>query len=233
MIICIIPARSGSKRIPGKNSKKFLGKPIISYSIENAINSGLFDRVIVSTDSEAKAEISSQCGAEIPFMRPKHLSDDFSNTNDVMKHAIKWLQDDGEKIKFVCCLYPTTPLLDSSYLKVGLELLQTNNNKSFAFSVCKYSSPIQRSFQISNDNIQMLFPDNSSLRTQDLNETYHDAGQFYWGLPDAFLQDKNIFSASSIPVLLPKNHVVDIDNIEDWDWAETIFTARSFKNSIT
>ena len=143
MNLAVIPARGGSKRIPRKNIKDFLGKPLIAYSIETAIDSNLFDKIIVSTDDEEVAQVSKQYGAEVPFVRPKELSDDFTGTNDVVKHAINWFLEQGAQVDYACCIYATAPLLKSQYLKQGLEKLQAYD-KSFAFSVSSFPAPIQR-----------------------------------------------------------------------------------------
>jgi N-acylneuraminate cytidylyltransferase len=223
MKIAVIPARGGSKRIPMKNIKNFSGKPIIAWSIEVAIKSKLFDRVIVSTDNHEIASIAKQHGADVPFMRSKHLSDDYTGTNAVVKDVIQNIHKNGEQVSYVCCIYATAPFVSSKYLiKAYQDLI--NQNKSYAFSVTTYSFPVKRSFVINQSNvIENLFPDMTLSRSQDLQEVYHDAGQFYWGLADAFLNDLPIFSRHSIPIILPRYLVQDIDTIEDWKQAELMF----------
>jgi len=183
-VIAVIPARGGSKRIPGKNIRPFLGKPVIGYSIEAALNSNLFGRVIVSTDSEKIAEIASSFGAEIPSLRPKELSDDFTGTDQVVLHALDVLRDRQIEISHVCCIYPTAPLIQIEYLKKGLEILLETDADS-AFSVTTFPYPIRRGLrQDENGRIKMIWPEHFSTRSQDLEEVYHDAAQFYWARAD-------------------------------------------------
>lgn len=222
MNLAVIPARGGSKRIPRKNIKDFLGKPLIAYSIETAIDSNLFDKIIVSTDDEEVAQVSKQYGAEVPFVRPKELSDDFTGTNDVVKHAINWFLEQGAQVDYACCIYATAPLLKSQYLKQGLEKLQAYD-KSFAFSVSSFPAPIQRAMRVVDNGVSMFYPEHLLTRSQDLEEAYHDAGQFYWGRVKAFLDDENVFSQHSCPVVLPRDLVQDIDTMEDWNKAELMY----------
>ena len=221
--VAIIPARGGSKRIPMKNIKLFAGKPIITYSIEAAIKSELFDRVIVSTDDEEIATIAESFGAEIPFMRPKSLSDNHTGTNEVLKHAIHWLKENRYPPEYVCCIYATAPFIQVSYLKKGFDKL-INSEKSFAFSVTSFPFPIQRAVKIRDDGaIEAFNTKYIYTRSQDLEEAFHDAGQFYWGKAGAFLNDTVIFSQESVPVVLPRFMVQDIDTIEDWYRAELMY----------
>ncbi len=229
MNICVIPARGGSKRILKKNIKNFLGKPIIAYSIEAALNSQLFDKVIVSTDDESIAKVAKEYGAEIPFVRPKKLSDDFTNTNDVVKHAINWFLEQDIEINYVCCIYATAPFVKVTYLRQGLELL-SNSNQLFSFSVTSFPFPVQRAIKINNDKISMFYPEYTLSRSQDLDEAYHDAGQFYWGRPQAFLDEVDMFSEDSIPVVLPRYLVQDIDTLEDWKRAELMYKTISYRD---
>ena len=226
MNIAIIPARGGSKRIPRKNIKFFLGKPIIAYSIEAALDSKLFDKVVVSTDDKEIARVSKEYGAEVPFFRPKELSDDFTGASDVVKHAINWFVEKGMEVNNVCCIYATAPFIKQQYLKEGCKSLQ-NSNKLFAFSVTSFAFPIQRAIKINNDEISMYYPHHLLTRSQDLEGAYHDAGQFYWGKAQAFLDDEVIFSEKSIPVVLPRYLVQDIDTLEDWHRAELMYKASS------
>jgi N-acylneuraminate cytidylyltransferase len=224
MNIAIIPARGGSKRIPRKNIKNFHGKPIITYSIEAAKESGCFDSIIVSTDDDEIANIALKYGAEVPFIRPKNISHDFSTTVEVIKHGVLWLQKNNKiKIDNVCCIYATAPFISSKSIQIGFTEL--NRRKfDYAFSATKFSFPIQRAFKLTpNGSAEMLMPENLNTRSQDLIQTYHDAGQFYWGRSEAFLQDKPMFSKYSYPVILPSSLVQDIDTYEDWKSAEDMF----------
>lgn len=223
MRIAIIPARGGSKRIPGKNIKLFYDKPIISWSIKAAINSGVFDKVIVSTDDKKIAEIAIESGAEVPFTRPAEISDDFTGTNEVIKHAIQHFNNKGENIDYVCCIYATAPFIQSNDIKAGFDKF-IENNAEYVFTVTSFPFPIQRAVRINTSGlVEPIWPENEKLRSQDLEEAFHDAGQFYWGSADSFLLDKNIFSSKSFPVLLPRYFVQDIDTLEDWKRAEMMF----------
>jgi N-acylneuraminate cytidylyltransferase len=225
MKIAVIPARGGSKRIPGKNIKVFAGKPIIAWSIDAANRSGLFDRVVVSTDNENIASVSREYGAEIPFMRPSDLADDFTGTNAVVKHAIQWFQEQGESVTYACCIYATAPFLQAGYLQQGFELL-LEHGVSYAFSVTSFPFPVQRAIRINAEGfVEPIWPQHIGSRSQDLEEAYHDAGQFYWGKADAFLEDASLFSSGSFPVILPRHLVQDIDTLEDWRRAELMFSA--------
>ena len=224
MNIAIIPARGGSKRILKKNIKDFLGKPIIYYSIKIALESGLFDKVIVSTDDHEIKKVAENFGAYVPFVRPDELSDDITGTVAVINHAVQWCARNKHKPEYVCCIYATSPLLQLDYLKMGYEALKSSD-KLFAFSVTRFKYPIQRSLRIKNDSIEMFYPENYLTRSQDLEEGYHDAGQFYWGTADAFLEQKNIFSDRSVPIILPQYLVQDIDTQDDWDMAEFMYSA--------
>ncbi|MBU0720410.1 pseudaminic acid cytidylyltransferase [bacterium] len=222
--VAIIPARGGSKRIPRKNIKDFFGKPLIAYSIQTALDSQLFDKVIVSTDDEEIADIAKKYGAEVPFLRPSELSDDYSGTTDVTKHALKWLQEHGENYDYVCTIYATAPLLDKKYLKESLEKLK-NSTAVNAFSATTMPFPIQRTFKINKDGrCQMFTPEHYSARSQDLEEAYQDAGQFYF-TKTGKKSDEIMFGKESIPVILPRYLVQDIDTLEDWKRAEYMYQA--------
>jgi N-acylneuraminate cytidylyltransferase len=223
--VAIIPARGGSKRIPRKNIRPFAGKPIIGYSIEAALQSQLFDRVIVSTDDAEIATVAGSFGAEVPFLRPAELADDFAGTNAVVKQCLEWLLEHNEPVDFACCLYATAPFVQVKYLRDGYDRLVTSD-KSYAFSVTSFSFPVQRAIRINEDgNVEALYPEMIATRSQDLEETYHDAGQFYWGRADAFLQNVVTFSPASLPVVLPRHLVQDIDTYEDWKRAELMYEA--------
>lgn len=228
MRLAVIPARGGSKRIPRKNVKLFCGKPIIGWSIEAALESKCFDRVIVSTDDKEIADIAKSFGAETPFLRPANLSDDYSGTISVISHAIEWQSKNGQEATEVCCIYPTAPFIQPADIVSGLEML-LNNNVSYAFSVTTFDSAIQRAIKINPDNrLEMLHPEHYNARSQDLEEMWHDAGQFYWGKANAWISGIPIFSKNSISVRLPRYRVQDIDNGEDWRFAELMF--RSIQN---
>lgn len=225
MKVAIIPARGGSKRIPRKNIKAFHGKPMIAYSIEAAIASGCFDKVIVSTDDAEIAAVAELHGAEVPFLRPAEISDDYATTMDVMSHAIHWCNNAGWNVEAVCCLYATAPFVLPEDLQQGYALLQ-EAGVQFAFSATSFPFPIQRAIKLDKDgSVSMFSPENEQVRSQDLEEAYHDAGQFYWGQTSAFLAKLSIFSPHSKAVLLPRNRVQDIDNKEDWELAESLFSA--------
>lgn len=183
----------------------------------------MFDRIVVSTDDEKIADISRSYSAETPFMRPKKLADDFTGTNDVVKHAIKWFIEHGENIEYACCIYATAPLLRAEYLIEGFKKL-SRSDKSFAFSVTSFPFPIQRGVRINDrDEVEAIWPENITKRSQDLEAVYHDAGQFYWGRSGAFLNDVITFSSASIPIVLPRHLVQDIDTPEDWKRLELMF----------
>lgn len=216
MNVAIIPARGGSKRIPRKNIKFFDGKPMIAWSIEAANRSEIFDKIIVSTDDEEIAEISEKFGAQIPFFRPKELSDDFTGTTEVIKHAIDFLNKDGFDIKFACCIYAIAPLINFLDLKKSFEVIN-KNNWSYVFSVSEYSTSIYRSFTTnSKGGINMIFPENFTARSQDLPISLFDAAQFYWGKAEAWTNEIKIFDKKSCPYVLPNWRVCDIDTFEDW-----------------
>ena len=221
--IAIIPARGGSKRIPRKNIKPFFGKPMIAYSIEAAINAKLFDEIIVSTDDDEIADIAQKFGASVPFMRPKELSDDFTTTGAVIEHAINFLKNRGEKIKFVCTIYATAPLIDEKYLRLGFEKLSSSNAK-YAFSCTSMPFPIWRTFKITdNGRCEMFWKENFTKRSQDLEEAYQDAGQFYWANLDISSSDDIFFGQDSVPIVLPRLLVQDIDTLDDWQRAEFLY----------
>ena len=225
MKIAVIPARGGSKRIPRKNIKEFCGKPMIAYSIEAALQSDCFDKVIVSTDDTEIAEVAKKYGAEVPFMRPVELSDDYSGTIPVIRHAIEWFVQQGFNPQLVCCLYATAPLVTPEYLQQGLQQLK-ETDAAYAFTVTSYAFPIQRAIKIHPElGMEMFDPESFNTRSQDLEEAWHDAGQFYWGKVDAWLTGKVLFGPESSPIILPRHQVQDIDTPEDWTRAEWLFKA--------
>lgn len=221
--VAIIPARGGSKRIPRKNIKEFCGKPMIAWSIEAAKASGCFDQIVVSTDDEEIASVALKHGASVPFIRPRELADDFAGTLPVMHHAVAWLNEFDATVDYVCCIYATAPFVSVQDLREGFQLLRKTGS-SYALSVTSYAFPIQRAIRITESGrIAMFNPESFHIRSQDLDEAWHDAGQFYWGTADAWLGERPVFSADSVPVRLPRHRVQDIDTFEDWVRAEWLF----------
>jgi pseudaminic acid cytidylyltransferase len=222
MRIAVIPARGGSKRIPRKNIMNFNGKPMIAWSIEAAKNSGLFERVIVSTDDEEIAKISSEWGAEVPFVRPAELSNDFAATTEVITHATKWAIDQKLDLASVCCIYATAPFIKVEDLKRGYEALDSGD-WDYVFTVTDFAASIFRSFkETEQGGLEMFFPEHFGTRSQDLPVALHDAGQFYWGRSEAWIRGRQIFGINSKPILIPRWRVQDIDTLEDWKRAEII-----------
>ncbi len=234
MKFCVIPARGGSKRIPRKNIREFCGKPMIAWSIHAAQASGCFDQIIVSTDDPEIADVSRQLGAEVPFMRPAKFSDDFAGTTPVVAHAVQWHQDQGQELTAVCCLYATAPFVAPSDIKKGLDLLEQAAVDRFVFTVTAYASPIQRALMIDSASgvSKMLHPDQFVKRSQDLEPAFHDAGQFYWGRPQTWLNSENLFEGSK-PLLLPRWRVQDIDTEDDWTQAELMRKALADELAFT
>ncbi len=218
--IAIIPARGGSKRISKKNIKTFLGKPIIAYSIEVALQSGLFDEVMVSTDDDIIAEIGKHYGAKIPFMRSKKNADDFATTYDVIEEVLLSYKKEQLFFDFTCCIYPCAPLLNVNTLNKAFDALKQGKADS-CFPVIKYGSPIQRALRIKKDNLLESFnPEFVSVRSQDIEPAYFDAGQFYWFHTNAILEQKKILTTNTISIVLEENEAQDIDNEIDWQIAE-------------
>ena len=233
MRVAIIPARGGSKRIPRKNIRSFCGKPMIAWSIEAARASGCFDRVIVSTDDSEIAAVAEEHGADVPFRRPEALADDHTGTVPVMAHAVEWLQQGGEQCEAVCCLYATAPFVRPEDLRRGQEALEAAN-ADYAFSVTSYAFPIQRALRISDaGRVAMFHPEYANTRSQDLEEAWHDAGQFYWGRREAWLSGKPVMTSDTVSVQLPRERVQDIDTLEDWRRAEWLFKAMQAEASGT
>lgn len=233
MKVALIPARGGSKRIPRKNIRDFHGKPIIAYTIQAALISNLFDRIIVSTDDPKIAEVANLYGAETPFLRPPELANDNASTGAVITHARQWLQKHDSKPEYLCTLYATAPLLSPIYLAEGLSRLQ-NSDAVHAISVTSMPYPIQRSFKITAANrIEMFQPEYFYAKSQDLEPAYHDAGQFYWThLAREQIDPERIsFSEISIPIILPRYMALDIDTEEDWIQSELLFQALMSRNA--
>lgn len=225
MNIAVIPARGGSKRIPRKNIRPFCGKPMLTWSIEAALNSGCFNQVIVSTDDPEIAATARNYGAKVPFIRDSNLADDHTGTDAVIVDAITSLQQLGVQPDLVCCIYATAPFISSKYLLKGLQAMQ-NSDCEFAFSVTSFPFPVQRALRITDTGrTSMLQPEHLSTRSQDLEPAYHDAGQFYWGRCDAWLNQRPVFSDNSVPIEIPRAQVQDIDTEEDWQRAQWLFRA--------
>ena len=220
--VAIIPARGGSKRIPRKNLLPFDGVPMIVRSIRTALESGLFDQVVVSTDDAEIADVARTQGAQVPFLRPAELADDFTGTAAVIVHALQQLP----AFDYACCVYATAPLLQAHYLRQGIELLEQHPDKSFAFSVCSFGFPVQRALTLDGQGaLKALYPEFRHTRSQDLPEAFQDAGQFYWGRSEAWLRGEAVYSPASLPVVLPRHLVQDIDTPEDWKRAEYLYAA--------
>jgi pseudaminic acid cytidylyltransferase len=222
MNLCVIPARGGSKRIPRKNIKLFNGKPMIAYAIETALASKIFSHIVISTDDSEIAEISRSFGAETPFLRPPELADDYTSTAPVVVHAINLCDSLGWQFDEVCCIYPAVPFIQISDLKESLALKKKVNAK-FSFPVAEFPSAIQRALKREETGQLSPFdPEYELTRTQDLEPAYHDAGQFYWGSRDAWLDNIRIHS-NGVGLIIPGWRVVDIDTPQDWHRAEIIY----------
>ena len=217
--LAIIPARGGSTRIPRKNIKDFLGKPIIAYSIEAALQSYLFEEVMVSTDDKEIAEIALEYGAKVPFFRSAETSDDYATTMEVVKEVIsEYKSQFNRNFDFICCIYPTAPLIQIQHLKTGLDLLLSMNYDS-VFPAVAFGYPVWRGVEISVEGkIQMVWPEFQNSRSQDLKKVYHDAGQWYWMKSDKL--EGTIFTQNSGSIVLSEGEVQDIDDLTDWSLAE-------------
>lgn len=225
MTIAIIPARGGSKRIPRKNIKAFAGKPMIAYAIDAARKSGVFDHVVVSTDDDEIAAIAQSLGAEIPFRRPADLADDHSPTVPVIAHAIAACRELGWDVGYTCCIYPGVPLIDADDIIAALRLLQAEGGEGYSFPVAPFPSAIQRALKLDDrGGVAPFDPRHVATRTQDLDPAYYDAGQFYWGRADSWLDGMAIHS-NGHAIVLPEWRVVDIDTPDDWDRAEMAYAA--------
>lgn len=228
MKMAVIPARGGSKRIPRKNIKDFCGKPMIAYAICAAKESGLFDRIVVSTDDDEIAKIANQWGAETPFKRPIELSDDYTATVPVIKHSIETFINQGWHIQEVCCIYPCVPFLHAMDLICGFDQMKQTSN-GFSLSITEYPSTIQRALKkLSNEKLEPFSSEFETVRTQDLNAAYYDAGQFYWGRTEQWLSTNNIHS-NGFGYVIPRWRSVDIDTQEDWQYAEILFQVLNQK----
>jgi len=225
MRVAIIPARSGSKRIEGKNIRPFLGKPIIEYPIAAALAAGVFDDIVVSTDSDKIARVAEACGASVPFRRPPELADDHTATAPVVEHALQWLASHGKPAEQACCIYATAPFVRAEFLREGYDKL-TSRGVSSVFSVTSFPFPIFRALKIGDDgHLEMVWPEHELTRSNDLPEAYHDAGQFYWLDVTRFLAKPRMYGQDALPVILPRYLVQDIDTLEDWENAEKMYQA--------
>ena len=224
MNLCVIPARGGSKRIPGKNIKDFCGKPIIAYSIEAAMASGCFAKVVVSTDDDAIAEVALSLGAEVPFRRPPEISNDHASSGVVMSHAVGWFAERGETFEYVCMLYATAPFVGPDRLAEALGMLRERPDCSYCFTAVEFPAPIQRALRRDERGLAAMFqPENYEKRSQDLEPAFHDAGQFYWGRPEAWAENRPVFLEPALMYVMPRSHVEDIDTPDDWVRAERLF----------
>ncbi|QDV11927.1 CMP-N,N'-diacetyllegionaminic acid synthase [Rosistilla oblonga] len=225
MILAVIPARGGSKRIPDKNIRPFCGRPMIEYSIEAAQQAGVFDRVIVSTDSEKIADAAIRCGAEVPFVRPPELADEFATTTPVVQHAIAQLTSTADPVGYACCIYATAPFVSPEDIRRGLETLKRTPAADFALPVTTFPYSIFRSLALQQNGLHaMLYPEHQATRSQDLPEAWHDAGQFYWAAEPTWRRlAGGILSASLVGIPIPRHRVQDIDTAEDWRRAELMF----------
>jgi N-acylneuraminate cytidylyltransferase len=224
MRIAIIPARGGSKRIPRKNVREFHGKPIIAYSIETALKSKLFDIVMVSTDDQEIADLAKSIGAEVPFLRSTKNSDDFATTSDVLAEVIQYYKEQGTDLMNVCCLYPTSPLINDNDLKEAHNKFNEGEFDVLMSSV-EYSFPIQRAFHLNGSNeIQLIQPEYIHSRSQDLKSSFHDAGAFYFFRVDPFMQHRTLWQGRIGAFVMPESKVQDIDCLEDWKIAEAKYT---------
>ena len=217
--IAIITARGGSKRIPKKNIKEFCGKPIIAYSIRAALDSEIFDEVMVSTDSEEIAEIARAYGAKVPFMRSAKTSDDFATTADVLMEVLERYQEMGRTFDVMSCIYPTAPFVTPQKLQSAYDTLK-KEQAVMAMPVVAFSYPPQRSYVLNGNMLEMKWKENYNKRSQDLEKMYHDAGQFYMYQVDAFVRLKGQMTESIVPVIVDEMEVQDIDNETDWKLAE-------------
>ena len=218
--IAIIPARGGSKRIPGKNIKDFLGKPIIAYSVETALQTGLFEEVMVSTDNEEIADVARKYGAKVPFLRTDKTANDFATTFEAIEEVIVQYQELNKNFEFTCCLYPCTPFVTVNKLSAGFQLLQENNFDS-VFPIMPFGFPVQRALKIEKNNKTIFFyPEFSLSRSQDMEKSYHDAGQFYWMKTAIVLETKQILTSNSGSMIITELEGQDIDNESDWKLAE-------------
>ena len=225
MNIAIIPARKKSVRIKNKNIKIFMGKPIIYWSIKAAFQTKIFDKVIVSTEDKKISKIAKNCGAEIPFYRPRHLADGKTEIIDVVKHSIKWFKKNNIKIENVCCIFATAPLLNYKNIIKAFNILK-KNDCDFVFPATINSKYLTISFYLKKNKMKMINDNFYHFRSQDLPSTYHDAGQFYWGKTRTWMKKKRIFAANSKILKIPSNESVDINTLQDWKQAKLLINKK-------
>ena len=223
--VAVITARGGSKRIPGKNKKDFLGRPIIEYSIQAALNAGIFDLVMVSTDDEEIAHIARRAGAQVPFMRSEKTANDFATTADVMDEVYLELKKLGKEYEMACCIYPTAPFITADTLKEAMKLLEVSQTDG-VLPVVRFSFPPQRCVVVEEGYCHPKWPEFQQMRSQDLEPYYHDAGQFYCIRTQAFLKQHSMVMEKTVPFVLPETQVQDIDTKEDWVIAEMKYKLR-------
>lgn len=231
MRLLVIPARGGSKRIPRKNVRPFLGKPMIAWSIEAAIRAKVFDRVIVSTDDDEISAVATAAGAEVPFSRPTALADDHTSTRRVVQDAIARVSTAASFPTVVGCLYATAPLVTVEDLRTGVRLLDEDATAQMAMTVAKHAAPIFRAFEIHAGRLGRVFPEYATSRSQDLPTTYYDAGQYYVGRRERWLDDGVPLTLEARPIVIPRDRAVDIDDEEDWQRAERVFALLAAEHS--
>lgn len=217
--IAIITARGGSKRIPGKNKKDFLGKPIMCYSIEAALASGLFEEVMVSTDDEEIARIAQRAGAQVPFRRSEATANDYATTDDVLLEVLAEYEKQGRNFTYMACIYPTAPFVTAAKLQEALRILQ-EEKAAGVMPVVRFSFPPQRGMAVRNDRLAYCYPENAMKRSQDLEPMYHDCGQFYFYRTDMYRACRGDLEEGYFPIVVPETEVQDIDNESDWKLAE-------------
>lgn len=228
--IAIITARGGSKRIPGKNIKEFLGKPILYYSIKAALQSGVFDEIMVSTDDAQIARIAKEAGANVPFFRSVETANDYATTSDVLKEVLNTYKEKGQEFESACCIYPTAPFVTGDKLRVAMEKL-TTEKADCVMPVVRFSFPPQRSLVIRDGGLRYRWPENKSVRTQDLEPFYHDCGQFYCFAVESFYRTGQVISGRVLPIEVPETEVQDIDEPSDWEMAEIKYRRMMDKQS--
>ena len=228
--LVVIPARGGSKRMPRKNIRLFLGAPIISYSIKAALNAHCFDEVMVSTDDQEIAEVAQHAGAQVPFFRSEQCSNDYSGIANVLEEVVLAYQKQGKFFDVICCILATAPFIKPERLKVAYELMQQSAVDAVV-PVVNFGYPIQRSVKINNNYLEMFWPENYNVRSQDLEPAYHDVGQFYFIKTDVLLREKKLYVQRAVPLILPELEVQDIDNEQDWQVAELKYKILQQMNS--
>lgn len=221
--LAVIPARGGSKRIPRKNIKPFLGIPLLARTIDIVQRASTFDRIIVSTDDDEIAAVARAAGADVPFRRPAELATDFAATIPVVTHAVQELERQGLQYAFTCCIYPAAVLVSPEDYSAALQQLRESSSADYVFSATTFGYPIQRALrQLPEGGVQMFWPEHRGTRSQDLEASFHDAGQFYFGRRDAWIEGRPFFTERSLMHLLPRYQVQDIDTAEDWERAELL-----------